>query len=438
MSMGRLILLSCLVYGLLILGLLSIKGSLVALAIPLVIYLGAALVYGPGNLNLSATRTVNPTYVTQGTPVVVKLSIVNQGMQLEEVLIDDPIPPSLELVEGEPRMVAPLPPGGKLELSYTVRGRRGIITFLPVEAIASDPLGLFRRRVRLSAPAQLLIKPEVVKLKPVTIRPLRTHGFIGPLPARRGGNGVNFYGVRDYQFGDPQRRVNWKATARHDQGLYTNEFEQEQITDVGLILDARQQTDVLSRDSSLFEHSIRAAAALADVFLSGGHRVGLLIYGRGQEATFPGYGKRQRERILRSLAQARTGDNMALESLNYLPTRFFPARSQIVLVSPLSANDLPVLTSLRAHGYQVLVVSPDPVAYERGLVGQDLELVKELELAVRIARLERTLLLRKLQKVGIRVVDWPVDKPLNQVMHTALVGIPGLMAQQFRILGIEI
>jgi uncharacterized protein (DUF58 family) len=97
-----------------------------------------------------------------------------------------------------------------------------------------------------------------------------------------------------------------------------------------------------------------------------------------------------------------------------------------------------VLTSLRAHGYQVLVVSPDPVAYERGLVGQGLELAKELELAVRIARLERALLLRKLQKVGIRVVDWSVDKPLNQVMHTALVGIPGLMAQQFRILGIEI
>lgn len=84
------------------------------------------------------------------------------------------------------------------------------------------------------------------------------------------------------------------------------------------------------------------------------------------------------------------------------------------------------------------MISPDPVAYEVGLVGQGRERVKELELAVRIARLERILLLRRLQKFGIRVVDWQVDKSLNQVIHTTLVGVPGMMAQQFRILGIEI
>src|SRR5512143_1240224 len=146
---------------------------------------------------------------------------------------------------------------------------------------------------------------------------------------------------------------------------------------------------------SIFEYSVQAAGSLSEALLGDGNRVALLIYGFGMERTFRGYGKVQQERILYALGQARTGHNFALESLGFLPTRFFPAGSQIVMVSPLMMNDVPALTQLRATGYELMIVSPDPVEFEAREIG-----VKG-DLAWQLARVERVLLMRKLQRLGI-------------------------------------
>jgi uncharacterized protein (DUF58 family) len=229
--------------------------------------------------------------------------------------------------------------------------------------------------------------------------------------------------------GDPRRWINWRVSARHPRTLFSNEFEQERIADVGLILDARSRSDVRNGTDSLFEHSIRATASLAQAFLGDGNRVGLLIYGQFLDWTFPGYGKVQRERILQSLARATTGDSRIFDTLDYLPTRYFPAQSQLVVVSPLSNSDLSMLRRLRARGYQILVVRPDPVAFEL----EGLEPEPSVEMAARIVRVERLLLLRKLQQAGIQVVDWQVDKPFDHVIHSSLGRVP----HWFRAVGIE-
>jgi uncharacterized protein (DUF58 family) len=211
--------------------------------------------------------------------------------------------------------------------------------------------------------------------------------------------------------------------------LVTNEFEQERIADVGLILDARQRSQVRDKDDSLFEYAVRATASLAGTFLSDGNRVGLLIYGRFLDWTFPGYGKVQQERILQALAQAETGDSLVFDKLDYLPTGFFPAQSQLVLISPLCRADLPMVNRLRARGYQLLVVRPDPIALEAGGLEPD----PAVDLATRILRVERMLVRRRLQQAGIQVVDWQVDQPLDQAVHASLGRVP----QWFRAVGLE-
>jgi uncharacterized protein (DUF58 family) len=414
--MRRLLLLSSLVYVLFLLGLATLSGELLALAIPLTIYLGAALLYGPEKPQLRATRTLSADRVSQGAPVVVKLSVVNEGPLLDEVLVEDSVPRPLGLTAGESSVLTSLLPGGTVELEYTVSGERGSFDFQGARVTASDRLGLFRRQATLPAPGQLTILPQVWKLRRVAIRPLRTRAYAGPVPARQGGSGVEFFGVREYQLGDPLRWINWRASARHARALFTNEFEREHIADVGLILDARRRLDVRSRDDALFEYAVRATASLAEAFLSDGNRVGLLIYGWFRDWTIPGYGKVQRERILRALARARMGESMVFGSLDALPTRLFPARSQIVLVSPLCADDLSMLIRLQARRHQLLVVSPDPVAFEAGALGAQ----RAVALATRIAHLERVLLLRKIRQAGVQIVDWQVDKPLDQAVHASL------------------
>jgi uncharacterized protein (DUF58 family) len=231
---------------------------------------------------------------------------------------------------------------------------------------------------------------------------------------------VEFFGVREYQPGDPTRWLNGRATARHPEALFVNEFEQERVADIGLILDARRQSDVEARGGALFEYAVQATAALADALLQRGNRVGLLMYGRSLDWTLPGYGKLQRERILRALARAETGDLPVFERLDYLPTRLFPARSQLVLISPLHAHDLAMLGSLRARGYQLLVISPDPVSFER----QGLADSPAAALATRIALLERALVLRSCAQAGVPIVDWQVDRPFQQVAEAALSRAP--------------
>jgi uncharacterized protein (DUF58 family) len=235
-------------------------------------------------------------------------------------------------------------------------------------------------------------------LKYITIRTRRTRVYSGTIPARVGGSGVEFFGLREYQPGDPPRWINWRASARQDETMYANEFQQERVADVALVLDGRVKTNRFRDGRSLFEHSVLAAASLADAFLSQGNRVGLLHYGRYLDWTFPGYGKVQRERILQALAHAQTGGSPVFSGLEHIPVRFFPAHSQVVLVSPLHADDLETLIQLRARGYQIMIISPDPVAFELAYLPQ----VLSVKLAARVVRMERNLLLKKYSGPGYR------------------------------------
>jgi uncharacterized protein (DUF58 family) len=416
----RLVLLSLVLFGALLLGLVLVNGNLVALAIPLAVYLAAVLFHTPDDFRLSARRTLSSEAITQGQEVKVSLAITNEGDALDELLVEDAVPPQLEVITGEPRVIIALKPGETYRLEYSLRTRRGSFSLDTAFVYGREAFGLFQRSMTLSAPAKLLVMPEVQRVRQVKIRPRRTRDYAGPVPSRQGGAGVDFFSLRDYQPGDPLRWLNWKATARHEESLFTNQFEIERIADVGLILDARQQSDIPHPVASLFEYSVRVTASLADVFLNAGNRVGLLIYGRGQERTFPGYGKVQRERILRALGSAQPTENYALQNLAYLPTRFFPARSQIVMISPLRSEDLPVLVRLRALDYSLLVVCPDPVSFEASLYA-DSPLMAQAE---RIARLERTLLLHKLQRAGIQTINWKVTQPFDQVAYAALGRMP--------------
>jgi len=397
-------------------GLVTRNGYLVALALPFLLYLGAGTLRRPGELHLKVTRTLSSDCVQAGTPVEIKVVVQNEGNNLEELLLEDFIPRQAELVKGTTQILTPLRMGETAEFTYTLRTNRGSFAFNHVRATASEPLGLFPQTQLFPTSSRLIVMPVVTAaLRPV-IRPLRTHGFAGPIPAREGGVGTDFFGLREYQMGDPRRRINWRVSARQDQELFTNEFEQERIAQVGLILDAREQSNLETGRGSLFEYSVQAAASLAESFISQGNRVGLLVYGYGIVRTFPGYGKVQLERILRSLAEATPGHSYVLENLDYLPTQFFPARSQIVMISPLLNSDLPVLMRLRALGYQLIVVSPDPISFEESsLPGQ-----ARVELATRIARIERTVLLHNLARVGIQVVDWLVSRSFQQVAELAL------------------
>ncbi len=414
--MKRVLSLAGLAYLLLLVGLALRSAPVLALTLPPIVFLMGALLWGPEQPELTVTRSVSAECVPEGTCVTVELTLTNHGPRLDQVQIKDTIPPPLEVVEGTTSLLTAMEPEQTVSFSYSVRGEWSDTQLGPVLVKASDTLGLLAREVSLETPQRLTLVPGITKLRRVAVRPRHTRAYAGTVPARQGGAGVDFFGIREYQMGDPFRWINWKVSARHRPSLFTNEFEPERITDVGLILDARRRTNIHGTETTLFDHAVRATASLAAAFLSDGNRVGLLVYGGILRWTFPGYGRVQRERILRALARAETGASLVFEHLGYIPTRYFTAKSQLVLISPLCPDDVAPLVHLRAQGYELLVISPDPIAFE----AQRLESSGAVELAVRLARLERRVLLRRLRRAGVRTLDWRVDTPFDLTIHGSL------------------
>ncbi len=346
------------------------QGGFLTLALPLVAYLLIGYLQTPEEIKLEATRDLSGQRVSSDQDVHVTVTVTNHGSTLEEVLLSDLIPSGLTVRSGPSpssrtnRHLLRLASGDSYTFTYTVSGPRGGYEFERLEAQVNDHLAVSSSRVRIEAQGHLFVLPPVVRVRSIAIRPRRTRVYAGAIPARAGGTGTEFFGVREYQPGDSPHSINWRASARYSDTLFANEYQQERVADVGIVLDGRMKTNEFSGGHSLFEYSVQAAGSIADALLNQGNRVGLLLYASYLGWTFPGYGKIQRERILHALANAKTGDSQVFSDLEHIPTRLFPPESQIVFVSPLAEDDLKPLVELRAQGDDVLVVSPNPVRFE--------------------------------------------------------------------------
>jgi uncharacterized protein (DUF58 family) len=421
--MSRTFFLILIIYGLLLAGLATLYGEFVGLALPFVLYLLVGFWRAPDEIKLDAHRSLSSERAAPGEEIIVTVEVTNQGADIEELLLEDACSPSLTVRDGSPRHLLSLKKGESYSWAYTVSGPRGSYPFEGVNVRAMDHFGVRTNRQQVQAQSELFVFPPLKRLMYVTIRTRRTRVYSGTIPARLGGPGVEFFGLREYQPGDPPRWINWRASARHNETLYANEFQQERVADVGIVLDGREKTNRFKDGRSLFEHSVLAAASLADAFLSQGNRVGLLTYGHYLNWTLPAYGKIQRERILKALAHARIGGSPVFSGLEHIPVRLFPAHSQVVLVSPLHAGDLDILIQLRARGYQVMVISPDPVAFEISYLPEK----SNVHLAARIVHMERMMLINKLQHAGVQILDWNIEHPFDQVMKRRLGPPPPLL-----------
>ena len=392
----------------LLLGLALLRREFLILSFPFLTYLALGYLRAPRRVQLRGTRTLDAHQSTEGDTLQVTLSVVNAGPALEGLHVRESIPVPLQRRSGSSEAWVRLASGEDVQLRYTLRVSRGFHRWGPVRLIATDALGISAIRLSLGRLSEIVVFPEVQRLKAIRIRPRATRMYSGMVPTRRGGPGVEFFDVGAILPGDPLHRVNWRASSRHLDLLFMNEFEQERVADIGIVVDARNRSNAVSQELTMLNASVRAAASLASAFLQDGNRVAMLVYGGHLDWTYPGYGKTQQQRILTALARCRAGESEYFDQLDQIPSRLFPPHSQIVLVSPLLKEDVGPLVRLRARGYPLLVITPDPVSLEASVFGRTTDDL----LAVRIARTERSLLIRSLRRAGIRCTEWDVTQPL--------------------------
>jgi uncharacterized protein (DUF58 family) len=399
--------------GLILSGLALRDGELLILAVPFMVYLIFGILQSPSEIDLTAARRIDRPSIAAEKTAQTRIEITNRGKPFVNLALEDPVSESITIQDGQTKQRLALPAGGSTELKYEFGGKRGVYSWNTIRARASDPFGLFELESDIPASGDIRVFPTPLQIRQVTPKPRHTLHAAGPIPARQAGAGIDFWGIREYRPGDSLRRLNWRLAARRSRKLFTNEYEREEIADYGLILDARKFSGTDTLEEELFEYSISAAAALSENYLKAGNRLSLLIFGDSIVSVYPGYGKHQLNKVQSTLARARLGANFPFSYLEYLPTRLFPARSSIVIFSTVNPRDLDIYARLLSFGYEVLLISPDPVDYASRMLPQ----TQTNSLAVRAARVERNIQLKKLLKMGVQVIDWPVNQPLETIIR---------------------
>ena len=360
----------------------------------------------PEKIDLKLTREIVPNETFGGEKIFVKSSIRNTSTAtLANLEITETLPSTIYPSKGKNRLVASLGPEESADFLFELENLpRANYQIGPLIARVKDPYGFYLVEKRLESET-LSVMPRPQPIGGARLRPKQVRAWPGMVPSRILGIGSEFYSTRQYVPGDDPKRINWKASARHND-LIVNETEADRVTDVMVVLD----TDVAvfqPSETELFERGVQAAASVARLLLRQGNRVGLVLQG-GERGSLPaGFGKKHERRILYLLAAAKPGRASVSTSyvMSLLATRMLPSRSQIILISPLLDPEMREgVGKLTSAGYNTLVLSPKPSSS-----GFQSEIEK---VAFELAMLERSITLLTLEK-GSTVIDWPIEIPLT-------------------------
>ncbi|QLD13202.1 DUF58 domain-containing protein [Microbacterium oleivorans] len=128
----------------------------------------------------------------------------------------------------------------RMRLTYRLRAtRRGVREIGPFVVIVTDPFGLTRRRHRIGGTEAVTVTPAVIALPPLSEYPGEAGGSLHTATHQLG-EGTDNLIPRSYAPGDSMRRINWRASAHHDE-LMVRQEEQESTPEATVVLDRSEQ-----------------------------------------------------------------------------------------------------------------------------------------------------------------------------------------------------
>jgi uncharacterized protein (DUF58 family) len=210
--------------------------------------------------------------------------------------------------------------------------RRGVFTLGPWELRMSDPFGFFEITKVYPETTSLLVYPSVVHLPPLN---LPKGAAEGQAQARFRAQQwtANAAGIRDYQPGDPQRRIHWPTTAHRDK-LLVKEFDLEVSGDLWILLDLDEAVQAGEGEESTSEYGVILAASLADQMLREGRAVGLVAYGERRAFVSTGRGRGHLWDILHTLALVSVGGRWPLGKVVAETGQVLRRGTTVVIITP--------------------------------------------------------------------------------------------------------
>lgn len=436
-------------------GLLYARGLLLAASLVGLTY----VLYGtlstlPETVELSATRTMEPQSPAPGAHVTVELTVTNEGETvLPDLRLVDGVPEALRVVEGSPRLGAPLSPGESRTVTYTVVAKRGAYEFEEPVVRLRSLAGVDRETASVAVEGNDRLVCAPTLSDPPGIETTTPH--TGTVTADSGGSGLEFYSTRQYKHGDPVNRIDWRHVAKTGEFI-TVQFREERTSNVVVLVDVRPVGRVTPAAGypTVADLCTYAAEQLYDTLDSAGMQTSVGVVGiedddlRGPDGlAWVEYGEQHPELLFRAARRAATGDAAQLP-LDPPPVEFddsdgraqpsgemsggrstrartdggagdierllarLPADAQVVVCTPLLDNwGVSLTQALTGRGYETLVVTPDGTGGDQQ--GQ------------RVAALHRDLRLDTLQRLGARTVNWAADEPIDHALRRSLPKLLG-------------
>lgn len=407
-------------------GIILSNSSVILISVPLVAYLVVSILFSSeqhprdDSTKILINRIIDKNSIYEDETSLVRVDIVNQGSKINFLEVYDLLPVGLGINSGSNHQIVNLGSGDRFSFSYTVRPKvYGFYNIGPTLVRSTDIQGtIANEKVFESVASTLRVVPKIGYVPKINIRPKRTKNWPGEILRRTQGSGMEFYSLRDYDLGDPVKRINWKASSKTDEQLYTNQFMSELGGDTIIAVDARSVAEIGTPFVSTLTYSIRAAAIVAYRLLRDRNRVGMIVLGSMLEKVFPGFGKRQFDKILVALSMTKPSDIWEIRAIGTYLSQFFSTLVQIVFITPLTDDkSFDSIIDIARRGYRVLVISPSPIDVEKVAFKHNTNEPNYL-VAERLLRVKRENRLNQLRRVAV-VVDWDVSLPLNQALQEA-------------------
>ncbi|PHQ62363.1 MAG: DUF58 domain-containing protein [Maribacter sp.] len=184
---------------------------------------------------------------------------------------------------------------------------------------------------------ELLKKVRKIEIK---TRRLSDHIFGGEYHSTFKGRGMTFSEVRQYQFGDDVRSIDWNVTARYNEP-YIKVFEEERELTLMLVVDVSGSEMFGTKDQFKKEIITEISATLAFSALQNNDKVGLILFSDEVELFIPPKkGKRHVLRIIRELLEFKPKSQSTdiAEALKYL-TNVMKKKAIVFVLSDFMAED---------------------------------------------------------------------------------------------------
>ena len=355
------------------------------------------------------------TEIGQATPIDVHARFTRKGLRGTEAAL-----------EFDPRIA----PGGRADLilvpepdtsahsgSFEAHpDRRGTALITRAWLRWTGPLGLGARQTSKVLSEELRIWPDLSPVRSKQLQTFLRDAQTGLIARRIRGEGTQFEALSEYEPGMDRRRIDWKASARHNH-LYARENESERNNQIVFAFDCGQAMCEPVDDMPRIDRAVSAALTCSYVALKGGDRVSLFGFSRKPQVMTPFVNDSRAFHRLQSAAAGLDYDasepnfTLALATL----TSKLKRRSLIVLFSDFTdptAAELMIESIGRLVSKHLVLFVTIADAELEGLIAAEPASVATLARSVTADTLlhQRQIVLQRLRRMGVDVIEAPYDQ----------------------------